>query len=524
VRYQFVVGACVVLLEATQAQAWIRHCFRHSDGATTTLGTLGGLSCRTADINEAGQIVGQSDLTPGLGRHAFLFEDGVMTDLGTLGGDESMAQHVSPSGIVTGWSETATGAIHAFLYQSGTMIDLGAVGVTDSYGYTVNDSGQVAGRSGHGFLYDDGLMTDLGTLGGYYSDVTDMNASGQVVGYSSTIAEAERKVFLYESGTMTDLGTLGGRDSHPYDLNDAGQIVGVSRNASGESHAFLHDGGSMIDLGGFGGEYSYARSINEAGQILVGADVSGVFHTFLQENGLATDLGPGSPVALGESGTVLMQGSDFPILIADGMRVDLLPMGDAHFAEGFDVNSSGTAVGNFGGYMCPPSPYPGCLEAGHSTLKIRIAPIASRNKLLWKWARGNAFEVSNTPSDAMLCLYDSVAGVPALVAKLTITTSRYWKWNGLGAGGLSYRGRYGYDYGVKKARIRGGFTSNQTSVQLAAAGEGVPLPLPAGSDRFFHQDGNVVVQLFHDDVPACWTSVFSEARSNTATEFTAIAP
>ncbi|HEY5730708.1 MAG TPA: hypothetical protein VIS72_11690, partial [Anaerolineales bacterium] len=49
------------------------------------LGILGGDSSRAQDINERGQIVGEST-NPSGDTHAFLWKNGVMIDLGTLGG------------------------------------------------------------------------------------------------------------------------------------------------------------------------------------------------------------------------------------------------------------------------------------------------------------------------------------------------------------------------------------------------------------------------------------------------------
>ena len=49
----------------------------------TDLGVLGGAFSDAFDINDRGEIVGQSETTSGA-VHAFLFKDGVMHDLGTL--------------------------------------------------------------------------------------------------------------------------------------------------------------------------------------------------------------------------------------------------------------------------------------------------------------------------------------------------------------------------------------------------------------------------------------------------------
>jgi len=48
-----------------------------------------------------------------------------ITDLGTLGGSFSEAHDVNERGQVVGESTTASGEFHAFLWEKGTMIDLG---------------------------------------------------------------------------------------------------------------------------------------------------------------------------------------------------------------------------------------------------------------------------------------------------------------------------------------------------------------------------------------------------------------
>ena len=112
----------------------------------TDLGMLGGAQVDSesgaSGINNAGQVVGWSSpdatnfssnsIAPD--EHAFLWQNGAMTDLGTLGGtpDNSAAFAINNAGQVVGWSDitplTGTDRYsfeHAFLWQNGTMTDLG---------------------------------------------------------------------------------------------------------------------------------------------------------------------------------------------------------------------------------------------------------------------------------------------------------------------------------------------------------------------------------------------------------------
>jgi probable HAF family extracellular repeat protein len=73
----------------------IRRAFLWENGLVTYLGSLGDLGDSIAyDINDNGQIVGQSQIGPDQ-FHAFLWEGGVIEDLGTLGGEFSIASAIN---------------------------------------------------------------------------------------------------------------------------------------------------------------------------------------------------------------------------------------------------------------------------------------------------------------------------------------------------------------------------------------------------------------------------------------------
>ena len=198
-----------------------------------------------ADINNLGQVVG------GAGGNAILYSDGQVTDLGSLGGSSS-AKAINDVGQVVGSSEISPdGLRHAFLYSDGVLIDLGTLGGLISDARDINDAGQVVGDSYlsgsgycHAFLYTDGVMIDLGTLGGLLTTVAHgINNHGQVVGTAS-----HSRAFLWENGEMFDLNDFIPEDSgwekltEATDINDAGQVVGWGKLIDGEpfhKRAFL---------------------------------------------------------------------------------------------------------------------------------------------------------------------------------------------------------------------------------------------------------------------------------------------
>ncbi len=82
------------------------------------------------DVNDAGQVVGQSTATR-FADHAFRYAGG-MQDLGTLGGDRSSATGINVYGEVVGHSTTKSGGNPIFLYYTDTNRVTGMVNVTTS--------------------------------------------------------------------------------------------------------------------------------------------------------------------------------------------------------------------------------------------------------------------------------------------------------------------------------------------------------------------------------------------------------
>lgn len=187
------------------------------------LGTLEALhswrdggSSHGADINDAGQVAGNSSTENGWVYHAFLYTDGRMTDLGTLSGGESYAHALNQSGQVTGQSDQ-----QAFIYRQGRMTGLGMLaGDTFSVGYGINDQGHVVGQSGmqngeaSAFLFSDGQMRALDELlapesaGWALTSAKDINDLGVIVGmgYLNGEARAFMATPVPESGTLPAMG------------------------------------------------------------------------------------------------------------------------------------------------------------------------------------------------------------------------------------------------------------------------------------------------------------------------------
>ena len=353
-RYLLAVGATVGLL-VTSALPVNAAPPPHHHYKLIVLGTLGGPNNEGSEsgtgnylINNRGMVTGSADtLVPDpfppfcffvpdcLVAHVFRWQDGVLTDLGALApGVSSGVSQINAAGWIAGQSQnglidplTGVPEIRAVLWKEDQIIDLGTLGGNESTATTLNNAGQVVGAAANtipdplslfgfgtqtrAFLWQNGEMQDLGTLGGPDAAALAVNASGQVAGFSYTDATPTPVTglptthpFLWENGSMIDLGTLGGTfggpsfllvgaDSNVY-LNNRGQVVGASTLAGDLIfHPFLWDHGLLTDLGTLGGDNGSPSWINDAGDVVGEADLPGsvVHHGFLWRNGVMTDLG-----------------------------------------------------------------------------------------------------------------------------------------------------------------------------------------------------------------------------------------
>lgn len=128
--------------------------------------------------------------------------------LGAVDGDWSWAWDINDQGQVVGQSETSiTGEYHAFLYKNGVMYDLGTVpNGTSSYAKAINNSGLIVGDAwvsgrNHAFLYINGEMIDLNSLIDPEIDWTlavayDINEYGDIVGMASSPSQTVNRGFL----------------------------------------------------------------------------------------------------------------------------------------------------------------------------------------------------------------------------------------------------------------------------------------------------------------------------------------
>jgi probable HAF family extracellular repeat protein len=273
----------------------------YTDGNLVPLGTLGGTGSGAFDINDNGDVVGESVMPNGT-VGGFLYSGGTMKNVGNLGGRSCVADGINSSGEVVGYATTAEGIYQPFLYRQNTISM-----IADPYGISagfvkINDKSQIAGGyvkpDGNSslFIYDNGTFNDIGSLGGNYCYVTGINNKGDLIGSSNLTVDGPQHALLYTDGHVLDINGSS-TSSEAFGINDAGDVVGWSDDFGG----FLYSGGSITYLSSLFGPFVHIDrtvDINNSGQILTwgtvdGADGDVVLLTPVPEPSMAVLLGAG---------------------------------------------------------------------------------------------------------------------------------------------------------------------------------------------------------------------------------------
>jgi len=97
-----------------------------SGGTVTALAAVpGSVFSYAMAINNVGQVVGDSVFCGACNDRATLWQDGIAIDLGTLGGSDSVASDINDAGQIVGNSKNASGDYRAVLWNTaGTIVDL----------------------------------------------------------------------------------------------------------------------------------------------------------------------------------------------------------------------------------------------------------------------------------------------------------------------------------------------------------------------------------------------------------------
>ncbi|HYM76562.1 MAG TPA: HAF repeat-containing protein [Candidatus Dormibacteraeota bacterium] len=288
-------------------------CSAQTSYSITDLGTINTNGYSVAkSVNATAQVTGAAGTNNSNLSEVFFYSNGAMSSLGTLGGSSGVGNGINASGQVAGYSQNSQGTYRAFLSTGGTLTDIGDLGGGSAVAYAINDFGQVVGSAvtakgeNHPFLYKNGKMTDLGTLGSknnnWWNSAQGVNNSGAVTG-TSYDAQGNFFGFVWKNGKMTKMGTLGGSWSQGYAINNKGQVTGLAYTKNGSAHGFIANCGScaLHDLGTITGSTStvWGFAINDSGVVVGQTTFQGTYHAFVYSGGKMKDLNSMIPAGSG---------------------------------------------------------------------------------------------------------------------------------------------------------------------------------------------------------------------------------
>jgi glucose/arabinose dehydrogenase len=152
---------------------------------------------------------------------------------------------------------------------------------------------------------------------------------------------------------------------------------------------------------------------------------------------------------------------------------------------------------------CPSSPASGCVAAGKSKLLLDHPGDNTKNRLLWKWLKGPAVDVSDfgdpTASTAYtLCVY---AGTAAFDVQVGIPAATDWSTTGTG---FKYNSSSNAD-GASKLLLKSGADGKS---KIVLKGKGANLDLEALLDILSITPTTFTVQLLRSDSSECWEAPY----------------
>ncbi len=212
------------------------------------------------DLNQSGQVVGQTTLFPPNGftqiyqAFVYTYSTNTNTVIDNVSGRQSNALGINDGGHLTGSLSTGTCPMPEF-------------------GCNFGDT--------HAFIYTGSGLTDIGTLGGTYSVGMSINNLNQIVGISTPANSTLNHLFLYAQGQMQDLGAPSGESFVHAAINNHGEIIGTAGNSTGGGASYIKQGPGFRKLP------IIAAALNDNGDIAGAKQVkNGSSHAFVLSGGV----------------------------------------------------------------------------------------------------------------------------------------------------------------------------------------------------------------------------------------------
>jgi hypothetical protein len=185
----------------------------------------------------------------------------------------------------------------------------------------------------------------------------------------------------------------------------------------------------------------------------------------------------------------------------------------AHDGEGtlFINSSCGLACNEMSDQcisVCPPVAHNNCKTAGKSILVRKKSSDGSKDKLLWKWTKGQTMTLADlgnpvTTADYVFCLYGGPAQTLLAGGEIVVPKSGS-KWAPLASKGWSYGDSAGAAAGVQKLSVK---TSSANASKAQLKGKGAMLPDPVQPTAMANFP--LVVQLLNSQTATCLESSFA---------------
>ena len=241
-------------------------------GGTTNLIAFSRFSIGN-DINQSGQVVGQTTLGPPIGANliykafVYTYSTNTTTVIDNVSGRQSNALGINDTGQVTGSLSTGTCSLPVFPCNFGDI---------------------------HAFIYTGSGLMDIGTLGGPYGAGTSINNLNQIVGISSLANSTQNHLFLYAQGQMHDLGAPSGESFLNAAINNHGEIIGTTGSSTSGAISYIKEGLGFRKLSFLAG------ALNDNGDIVGTKQAkNGSRHAFVLYGGVAPQRSQSSRRAIG---------------------------------------------------------------------------------------------------------------------------------------------------------------------------------------------------------------------------------